>query len=127
MYLNLFDAHPPFQIDGNFAFTAGVSEMLLQSHLEASPPVAAGEPVRILDLLPALPQAWPDGHVTGLRARGGFTVDMEWRNSRLIAATIHSTGGRKFQVRNGTQAKEYPLRPGHKIILDAGLERFAAD
>jgi len=127
VYPNLFDAHPPFQIDGNFAFTAGVSEMLLQSHLEEKPKADAGEPVRILDLLPALPQAWATGQVKGLRARGGFTVDLEWRNSRLIAATIHSTGGRMFQVRNGTQVKEYKLRRGHKIILDAGLEWFDAD
>jgi len=132
VYPNLFDAHPPFQIDGNFAFTAGVSEMLLQSHLEENQKAGGGkaetgEPVGILELLPALPQAWPTGQVKGLRARGGFTVDMEWRNSRLIGATIHSTGGTVFQVRNGTQVKEYKLRRGRSMVLDAGLERFDSE
>ena len=83
--------------------------------------------MRILELLPALPQAWPTGQVKGLRARGGFTVDMEWRNSRLIGATIHSTGGTVFQVRNGTQVKEYKLRRGRSMVLDAGLERFDSE
>lgn len=129
VYPNLFDAHPPFQIDGNFAFTAGVSEMLLQSHLEKtlkaeSGNAAAGEMVRVLDLLPALPHAWATGEVKGLRARGGFAVDLEWRNSRLIGATIHSTGGTVFQVRNGKQDKQYKLRRGRSMVLDAGLERF---
>ncbi len=87
VYANLLDAHPPFQIDGNFGYTAGVCEMLLQSGDDG------------LTLLPALPKAWPTGRVTGLRARGGFTVDIAWKDGRVTDYRIRSAKPREVVVR----------------------------
>ncbi|WP_205942628.1 glycoside hydrolase family 95 protein [Pedobacter psychroterrae] len=99
-YPNLFDAHPPFQIDGNFGCTSGIAEMLLQSHDDA------------LYLLPALPDAWPKGSVTGLMARGGFKVDMEWSDRKITKLVIHSSLGGICSIRLNQQVGSRLLKKG---------------
>jgi alpha-L-fucosidase 2 len=119
VYPNLFDAHPPFQIDGNFAFTAGVSEMLVQSRLLVSP---AGEASAEIDLLPALPRAWPTGSVRGLRARGGLEVkELSWALGELRQVTLEARTGLEVRVRRGSKAVARRLRAGESLVLDGEL------
>jgi alpha-L-fucosidase 2 len=110
VYLNLFCAHPPFQIDGNFGFTAGVAEMLLQSH-------ATTDDVTDLHLLPALPTEWADGEFTGLRARGGVTVDATWSHGELREVRLTSDTTRRITLRAGSQRAEVAAPAGVPTIV----------
>ncbi|MFT4024500.1 MAG: glycoside hydrolase family 95 protein [Flavihumibacter sp.] len=101
-YPNLFCAHPPFQIDGNFGATAGMAEMLLQSH------------EGFIELLPALPASWPEGHISGLRARGGYFVDLAWKNGRPSAVTVTATQAGMAVVCFAGKKQQKMLKPGEK-------------
>jgi alpha-L-fucosidase 2 len=109
VYPNLFCSHPPFQIDGNFGGTAGIAEMLMQSH--------AGE----VELLPALAKAWPTGSVTGLRARGGFEVDIAWADGTLTSAAIRSTRGGELRLRFGDATATFETKAGEAIRVNGEL------
>jgi len=118
-YPNLFDAHPPFQIDGNFGGAAAIAEMLLQSRASEAAPGTSAE----VELLPALPAAWSSGSVKGLRARGGFEVDMDWDEGRLSGARIRSTLGGRCQVRYADRSADIETKPGEALVLDGRLSR----
>ncbi len=105
-YPNMFDAHPPFQIDGNFGGTSGIAEMLLQS--------CAGE----IELLPALPKAWPSGSVKGLRARGGFELGVQWKDSKLVNVTVRSLVGGSCRLRYGAVTRDLSLAKGQSAQWD---------
>jgi len=113
LYSNLFDAHPPFQIDGNFGVTAGIAEMLLQSHRRTDG-MGGGY---VIDLLPALPDAWPDGEVKGLRARGGIVACFEWRGGRIIHLALESCLRSEVVVNVNGKGLTRALNPGINIIL----------
>ncbi len=116
---NLFDIHPPFQIDGNFGAVAGITEMLIQSHLGSFDN-------RITELLPALPDAWKNGTIKGVKARGNFTVDMQWKDGVLKKATVTAAEDGVFMLKlnNRTGApneKQYPVQNGIlKAAMSAG-------
>jgi alpha-L-fucosidase 2 len=111
-YPNLFDAHPPFQIDGNFGAVAGIMELLVQSH--------GG----VVELLPGLPRAWPSGSVRGLRARGGFGVDIAWRDGRLDVAVVRGRAGERGRLRCGPHEVDFVVPASGELTVrhdDAGL------
>ncbi len=105
-YPNLFDAHPPFQIDGNFGATSGMTEMLLQSHMRDD------SGAYVIELLPALPDTWPSGEVRGLRARGGFIVNIAWQDGKLKTASIQSLNGTPCVLRHGKDERKLHLPQG---------------
>ena len=116
-YADMLDAHPPFQIDGNFGSTSGIDEMLLQSAERYTDPAAPNEDLYCIDLLPALPSAWPAGSMHGLRARGGFQVDLDWNNGVLSSAVIRSVGGTTAKVRYGSKTETIRLQSGRQVRM----------
>jgi alpha-L-fucosidase 2 len=126
VFPNLFDAHPPFQIDGNFGATAGITEMLLQSDdpygAPASlTPVQSGE-AAFVNLLPALPSAFPAGKATGLRARGGLDVALSWKDGKLVKATLAARESKPVKVRYAGKETEIQAQAGQTYELGPDLK-----
>jgi alpha-L-fucosidase 2 len=115
---DMFDLHPPFQIDGNFGGAAGIAGMLLQSR----PLAATGAEQFEIDVLPALPSAWPKGSVSGLRVRGGFEVGIDWADGKLTGVKIKSVGGRAAMVRYGDRTVGIKLNPDQSLQLNSELQ-----
>lgn len=124
---NFYDLHPPFQIDGNFGASAGVAEMLLQSHNRSGMADDRTLAPFEIHLLPALPSAWPDGSATGLRARGGFVVDIEWRDGKLTEATIHSTIGGPCVVRSAVPIQVEQTQTSSTAAETSAFESVAGE
>ena len=114
IYPNLFDAHPPFQIDGNFGGTAGVCEMLMQSQLLTA---KSQKPTAIIELLPALPAAWKDGKVSGLCARGGYEVSFEWKDGKVRSAEIKAKKKGTVTLLYNNQQKTLHLKAGQTVSV----------
>jgi alpha-L-fucosidase 2 len=118
-YPDMFDAHPPFQIDGNFGGASGIAEMLLQDRRLAS---KNSDSQFEVELLPALPKAWPAGSVQGLRARGGFEVDIAWKDGRLTSATVRSLAGNHCRLRYAGITKSLEMKKGAALQINGNLE-----
>jgi len=106
-YPNLFDAHPPFQIDGNFGGTAGVCEMLIQSDMFTN----------TIELLPALPDAWPSGSISGVKARGGYTLDFTWKNKQITKVSIFGVANGNVNLICNGKTKQVKLKAGKKKTI----------
>jgi alpha-L-fucosidase 2 len=117
---NLFDLCGPFQIDGNLGATAGIAELLVQSHLTTQ--ASGKDGARIIDLLPALPKAWPSGSVTGLCARDGFEVALTWDKGTLTRAVVRSKLGKPCRIRYGAQTADLATTAGKEYAFNGSLE-----
>jgi alpha-L-fucosidase 2 len=115
---NLFDKCGPFQVDGNFGATAGIAEMLLHSHQRLD------SETHVIHVLPALPKAWRNGSVKGLRARGGFEVDIAWADGALVSVELRSKRGSPLRLRHGQQTVDLKTDAGSTYRFDGALQRL---
>src|SRR5207249_6032003 len=112
VYTNLFDAHPPFQIDGNFGGASGIAEMLVQSHNG------------YIELLPALPTELPDGEIKGICARGGFELNIQWQHNQLQQVTVLSKAGSPCHLKYGTQEITFATNKNVIYTFNGGLKKL---